>query len=244
MRDQPIVGNFTWQHTTPTWDRHTYRRWYLNPALCGKRTAANLLLRPRGHLYLNLLSCHSKKNKMFWPFCNVFMLLVAKLPCCVITSQESSFRISRFPDEICHFCTNAHQESYPKGLCYNVLIVSLRSLYFKWMQVYLTCCMALLITFWPSTWRTLGSDINFVHCIFVQHFTCKYFSTSYNTLPNLHTAKFCRQTFFLSHFDLFYLLLVDVQIYCYTWSHSVAHTRLDSSGRGIGPSQRTQLLWN
>jgi hypothetical protein len=35
-----------------------------------------------------------------------------------------------------------------------------------------------------------------------------------------------------------YLLVVGV-VYGYTWLHSMRHTRQDSSGRGIGPSQRS-----
>jgi len=163
-RDQPIVGNFTWQHTTPTWDRRTYRRRYLNPhCVASERPQTYSLYRAATCIWI----CYhaTQKKKMFWPFCNVFMLLLAKSPCCVITSQESSFRISRFPNEICHCRTNVHEGSYPKDVCFDALLTSLRILYFKWMQVYLTCCMALLITFWPSTWRALGSDINFVHWI-------------------------------------------------------------------------------
>ena len=46
--------------------------------------------------------------------------------------------------------------------------------------------------------------------------------------------------FLFSWTDIFYLLIVSVESYCCALSHSVTHThtRWDSSGRGIGPSQR------
>ena len=135
-----------------------------------------------------------------------------------------------------------------KSRRYMLLLISFRSLYFKWMQVYLTCCVTLLIVFWRSTWRALESDVNLYIAFWYTLSAVNIFSTSYNKLLSLYTARFltsvAKLSFFLSYSDLFYLLLVGVQVYCCTWSHSVAHTRQDSSGRGIGPSQRTQISLN
>jgi hypothetical protein len=43
---------------------------------------------------------------------------------------------------------------------------------------------------------------------------------------------------FLPSYSDIYLLTVDAEGYCCNWAHSMTHTRQDSSGRGIGPSQR------
>ena len=48
----------------------------------------------------------------------------------------------------------------------------------------------------------------------------------------------CAFSFFISQSEPFYLLSVAVEGYYDTRSHSMTHNRQDSSGRGLGPSQR------
>jgi hypothetical protein len=58
---------------------------------------------------------------------------------------------------------------------------------------------------------------------------------------NLHSLE--RYSYVFTWTWVNYSCIVGVEVYCCTWSHSVTytHTRQESSGRGIGPSQRPVL---
>jgi hypothetical protein len=45
-------------------------------------------------------------------------------------------------------------------------------------------------------------------------------------------------SFSLSYSDILFLFIVVLEGHCCIWSHSMTHTRQDSSGRRIGPSQK------